>query len=151
MYKRQVIGRSLVIETRGTRDLQMVRNRTDVPSTVFLQIDGVHSETLTAVVPPPELNWAGDTALRGQRLGPETLSDDQIVFFDAITEESLLFRPDANATPSLSLQRPGVSFDVSTSLRFDRFGDEVVETLSVSTQSASQLLRTIQVLSLIHI
>ena len=140
-----VIGRSLVIETRGTRDLQMVRNRTDVPSTVFLQIDGVHSETLTAVVPPPELNWAGDTALRGQRLGPESLSDDQIVFFDAITEESLLFRPDANATPSLSLRRPGVSFDVSTSLRFDRFGDEVLETLSVSTQSASQLLRTIEV------
>ncbi|NND96425.1 MAG: hypothetical protein HKN47_03740 [Pirellulaceae bacterium] len=142
-----VADSTLVITATGSRRVPVASDIAELPEMWFLRVRNVVGTLLTAIVPPADLNWSGDSALRGKRLGREILTDPQRQFFDAYTDETLLFRPDRQSTPTLWLKRPGISIDVATSLQFERYGDEITESLVISAESNSQLIKQISVMS----
>ncbi len=133
----------LLIELSGVSRSGVSIN--SIPATWFVRARDVRSDMTAAVIAPAGMNWSGDSALAIQRLEITDLTPPQREFFAGITADSLLFRPVTGRTPPLSLQSPGVSFDVSTSLHLQREGAEVVESLVIATKATSQVLSNLTV------
>ena len=140
-----VVDSQVVLEVVGTRRIASTQSRVTIPESWFLRPESVRNSLLVAVIPPAEMSWSGETALKGNLLGRDSLSDQQLIFFGGAIDDTLLMRPESNACPSLSLRRPSVSVDVDTSIDFQRSGDDVVETLSISSGSPNQLVRQLSV------
>ncbi|MGB7347124.1 MAG: hypothetical protein WBD20_23075, partial [Pirellulaceae bacterium] len=131
----------LTIQCEGFRRVTGTSQRLDLPEMWFIRMPLMLANPLTLIAPPDDLHWTGETALRGIRLTKESLSDQQLRFFDGITENALLYQPRTNVTPSLSLIRPVVLIDVRTSLKFERMDNEVHESLAISADANSQLIK----------
>jgi hypothetical protein len=138
-----LVDGKLVIDMTGVSRSSLAINA--IPATWFVRARGVRSVMTAAVIAPPGMNWSGDSALAADRLASTDLTPPQREYFVGITEDSLLFRPDIGRTPPLSLQSPGVSFDVSTSLYLQRDGAEVIESLVIATKATSQVLPNLSV------
>ena len=138
-----VVDGKLVIDMTGVSRSSLSINT--IPASWFVRARGVRGVMTAAVIAPPGMNWSGDSALAADRLATTDLTPAEREYFRGISEDSLLFRPDTGRTPPLSLQSPGVSFDVSTSLYLQREGAEMVESLVIATKAASQVLPNLTV------
>ncbi len=128
----------LAIEFNGTSRVGLVQRR--VMPTWFCRPTHLRGTSTIAVVAPTDLNWSGDAAAKIKRMDADELSDAQREFFGNVKETTLLFEPASGMTPALTLQAPGVSFNVSTTLLLQRDGNEIVESLIIETDSESQVL-----------
>ncbi len=137
-----VVDSTLVIEATGVRGKLVVSR---VPATWFVRAGVVRGAMTAAVIAPPKLDWSGNTAMKIDRIERSSLTELQQEFFSAITDESLLFHPQAGRTPALNLQSPSVSFDVTTVLQLRRDGSDLVESLVVDVDAASQVLPNLTV------
>ncbi|MCG8651120.1 MAG: hypothetical protein MI861_14880 [Pirellulales bacterium] len=140
-----VADSKLVIEAKGS--LRRIGDPNVVPPTWFLRAVGSRGDLMVAAIAPADLNWRADTALRIERLQRGALTLQQNEFFGNLPKQSLIFRPQAKWTPTLSLQAPGVTFNVATILQFEREGSEVIESLVIDAEAASQVLPSITVLT----
>lgn len=140
---RDAAGGTLQIEASGSSRSNLAVN--SVPPTWFVRTRDTRGDLTAAIIAPPQLNWSGDSALKIDRVAPSTLSAPAQSFFAGVNEDSLVFHAKTDRTPPLSLRSPGVSFDVTTVLEFKREGAEVIESLVIDTDAATQVLANLTV------
>ncbi len=141
----EIVNGEIIVEATGRTRLPAGKPSVTIPSSWFIQLDGVRGTMTAAMIPPASLKWSGDTTMRVSRLPQESLASDQATFFGTLTPESLLFRPEKMSTPTLTMQPPSVSFNISSLLEIRREGDEWVETLELETDAANPLLNSLRV------
>ena len=134
----------LVIEINGSL-LGSGIDRRSVPPIWLARLAGCRGPVVAAAVAPLGLHWSGDLALQVDEIELDSLNAEQRELFSAVEEDALLFRVEHGRTPPLSLQSPGVSFDVATTLTFQREGTEVIESLELDIESASQTLADLDI------
>ncbi|WP_186776081.1 hypothetical protein [Rubripirellula reticaptiva] len=138
-------SREIVIDITGTRVIPATGPIVVVPHCWFARVDSVHSQLFASIVPPPELNWSGEAALKRDRIRETDLSSDQLAFLSGGDRPTLYFAPELGRTPEVLLETPNVTFNVSTVLRIAREGDELAEQLVIDIESAGQRLTELQV------
>ncbi len=138
-----VVDSKLLIEATGSSRVSF--NGRTLQPTWFLRAADVRGGMTVAVVAPADLNWTGDSAAKIDRIELDQLPEQQQEFFAGAGDDSLLFQPDTGSTPELNLQSPGVSFEVATVLELRRDGNEIIESLVIETDSASQVLPNLTV------
>ena len=143
----EIIDSRFAMEITGTRRIPVKKQITEVPETWFLRPLGVRSSLIAMLSPPAGMKWRGDATLSSKRLSADVLSDEQLVFFDSLTDESLLFRPETNTTPMVSIARPSVAVDVGVVLEIHRQDKDVVETLSAIPADDSPRVGQITIVS----
>ena len=141
--KEDLLGSQLAIQCDGYRRVATRKSRMVLPEMWFVRVENLRAESTMVIVPPDNLNWSSGTVLEDDRLTTESLSDQDLQFFDAITEDALVYRPQTNTTPRLRLEKPGVLIDVQTSLRFHQHGELIHETFVVDAEATSQQIRQI--------
>ncbi|MEM6978719.1 MAG: hypothetical protein AAF539_03560, partial [Planctomycetota bacterium] len=100
----RVSGRERNIQN-GIRSLWMTRP-IDYPS-----------HLVAAIIPPAELSWTSKTAISPSRIGIESLSDNQRLFFAPLPGDSIVFGRTILETPLLQLKKPNTDFNVQSKTR----------------------------------
>ncbi len=141
----EIINGEIIVEATGRTRLPANKSSVVIPSSWFIHLDGVRGTMTAAMIAPGSLKWSGDTTMRVVRVLPESLTSDQASFFGTLPPEALLFRPEKMSTPTLMMQSPSVSFNITSLLEIRREGDEWVETLKLETDATNPLLKSLKV------
>ncbi len=135
----------LTIQCEGYRRVRGTQQILMLPEMWFVRFQGLRAETTMAITPPDNLNWTGSVELKELRSAVSSLSDEDMQFFDGITDDTVIYRPKTDATPELWLEKPSILVDVRASLRFQWIDEKVHESLVIDAESASQLVRELSI------
>ncbi|KAA1258859.1 hypothetical protein LF1_13830 [Rubripirellula obstinata] len=131
----------LLIQINGKRSVRSNRSRMTVPASWMVRASDHQSRILlsddftAAVIPPADMNWAGDTAMMPHRVNSDLLSDKQRRFFDGEGRTTLFFKPRHRQIDELRLESPSVDYQASLSLQISKHGDEMMEKCFVNVSS----------------
>jgi hypothetical protein len=137
---------ALRIRISGARPNPVGGSRIVVPPTWMIRVcddraNPILSEDFTAaVVPPAEMNWAGDTAMMPHRVSADRLNEDQRRFFKGEDSRTLYFKPRHRQLDALGLETPSVDYQARLSLKIEKLGDEISERLFVNVSSGGRSL-----------
>ncbi len=134
-----------IIEATGTRPLTSAPPAVAVPPCWFVGVEGVRGRIVASIIPPADLNWSGEAAIQRDRIRLADLTPEQSAFLLGGDRPTLYFIPTLGRTPELFLEKPSVSFDVSTRLQIQRDATEIIEELNVNVESAGKTLTELTV------
>ncbi len=137
--------RDMVIDVTGTRMIPFTMPVVTVPPCWLAKVDDVRGGTTASIIPPPDLNWSGEAALKRDRIREADLSSQQLSFLSGGDRPTLYFAPSPGRTPEVLLEMPNVAFNVSSVVNFARDGDDVLERLVIDVESAGQRLTQMSV------
>ena len=132
------------VRVSGRRSIRSNGSRIVVPTMWMIRASDSSGRTrlsddfTAAVIPPPDMNWAGETAMMPHRVDVDQLTPQQQRFFDGENRTTLFFKPRHRQIDLLRLESPSIDYQASVSLQISKRGNEIVEQCFVKVSSSDR-------------